>query len=114
MTSDFKDKPTTFEYFKTITEFVESLGPITREVKAQTSYSVNRKFIWFWVYEKTPDGTLYMTVCLDKKLNNPLFHYVKQVSSNRYNHHIEVKSAKIAYSSILKDLVRAGYEFSKQ
>ncbi len=112
MTSDFTDKPTTQAYFKTISNFVESLRPSKRESKAQISYGIKRKFIWFWAYDKTPDGTLYMMVCLDKKLSDSLFHYVKQSSPNRWNHHIEVKSKSIAESKSLKDLVRAGYEFA--
>jgi len=113
MTSDFSGKPMTQAFFDTISQFVESLGPSQREVKAQVSYGVNRKFIWFWAYDKTPDGTLYMTVCLDKQLSDPLFHYVQQVSPNRWNHHIEVKSQEIAESRALRELVRAGYEFAK-
>lgn len=113
MTSDFSGKPKTQRYFAAVSEFVESLGESKREVKAQVSYGIKRKFLWLWAYEKTADGTLYMTVCLDKHLDDPLFHYVKQISPNRYNHHIEVKSQRIAESAALRKLVRAGYEFAK-
>ncbi len=68
----------------------------------------------FVAYEKTPDGTLYMTVCLDKQLGNPHFHSVTQVSPNRWNHHIVVKSEETAKSDWLQRLVREGFEFAKQ
>lgn len=51
-------------------------------------------------------------VCLDRSLSDPLFHYVNQVSANRWNHHIEVKSEAIATSETVKMLVRAGHEFA--
>lgn len=114
MTGDFTTKPKTHDYFMTISQYVESLGESTKEVKAQVSYGVRRKFIWFWAYDKTPDGTLYMTVRLDRRMDDPLFHYVNQVSTNRYNHHIEVKSKEIANSDALRRLVRAGYEFASR
>ena len=101
-------------FFEAIDAFVNSLGPCRREVKAQVGYSVRRKFLWLWAYEKTPDGTLYLTVCLDRKLDDPNFHYVKQVSTNRWNHHVEVKSESIATSSWLRRLIRAGHEFAAQ
>jgi hypothetical protein len=112
MTCDFSGKPRTSEYFAVIGEFLESLGPSEREEKAQVSYGVKRKFAWFWVYEQTRDGTLYMNVTVDRQLSDPVFHNVTQVSPNRWNHHIEVKSRKIATSAGLKDLVRAGYAFA--
>lgn len=114
MTTDFTSKPKTLDFFNTITRYVESLGESAKETKAQTSYGMNRKFIWFWAYDKTPDGTLYMTVCLDEPLDDPMFHYVNQVSKNRWNHHIEVKSEEIANSETVKRLIKAGYEFARK
>ena len=113
MTGDFTDKPTTRSFCEAIDAFVRSLGPCTREVKAQVSYAVRRKFLWMWAYEKTPDGTLYLTVCLDRELEDSRFHYVKQVSKNRWNHHVVVKSEGIAGSDWLRRLIRAGYEFAQ-
>ena len=113
MTGDFTDKPTTQSFFEAIDAFVRSLGPCTRDVKAQVSYSVRRKFLWMWAYEKTPDGTLYLTVCLDEELEDARFHYVKQVSKNRWNHHVVVKSEEIAGSDWLHGLLRVGYAFAQ-
>ncbi len=92
MIGKFTSKPKTQQYFEIIEDYLAALSQCKKEIKAQASFSVNRKFLWLWAYEKTPDGTLYMTVCLDKQLNNPNFHYVTQVSRNRWNHHIVVKS----------------------
>jgi hypothetical protein len=110
--SYFNKKPKTLAFFSTIVAYVHTLGTIKQTVKKQISFSVNRKFLWFWVYDKTPDGTLYMTVCLDEKIDDPHFHYVNQISANRWNHHVVVKSEDIATSSWVKRLVRAGYKFA--
>ncbi len=114
MTCDFTGKPKTQSFAEDIVQYVESLGPVEYEKKAQLSYKVRRKFLWLWVYEKTPDGTLYLTVCLDKELANEHFHYVNQVSAHRWNHHVEVKSEDIATSKWLKELIREGYEFASR
>lgn len=114
MTCDFTGKPQTQKFAEHIVRYVESLGEVVREKKAQLSYGVQRKFLWLWVYEKTPDGTLYLTVCLDKELASKHFHYVKQVSAHRWNHHVEVKSEDIATSAWLKELLREGYAFASR
>lgn len=114
MTANFNGKPRTLAFYSAIAAYVEALGQSKKEVKAQVSYAVNRKFLWLWAYEKTPDGTLYLTVCLDKKLEDPHFHYIKQVSTNRWNHHVEVKSEEIATSEWLHKLIAEGYEFAKK
>ncbi len=110
----FTSKPKTQKYFEIIEGYVRSIGDCKKEIKAQASFSVNRKFLWLWAYEKTSDGTLYMTVCLDKQLNNPNFHYVTQVSPNRWNHHIVIKSEELARSNWLQQLVKEGVEFAKK
>ncbi|PIF02256.1 MAG: hypothetical protein CR996_00765 [Draconibacterium sp.] len=114
MMGTFTSKPKTQQYFEIIEDYVTSLGECKKEIKAQASFSVNRKFLWLWTYEKTSDGTLYMTVCLDKQLNNPHFHYVTQVSPNRWNHHIVVKSEETARSDWLQQLVQKGVKFAKK
>lgn len=114
MIGKFSSKPKTQAYCSTIEEYVNELGPSKKEVKAQVSYAVNRKFLWMWAYERTPDGTLYLTVTLDTKMDDPHFHYVTQVSKNRWNHHVEVKSKEIATSGWLYRLIKAGYEFSQK
>lgn len=113
MIGNFAGKPKTQAFFSSIAAYVHTLGPSKHEVKAQVSYSINRKFLWLWAYEKTPDGTLYLTVCLDKKIENPHFRYVTQVSKNRWNHHVEVTSLQIANSAWLHRLIDAGYKFAK-
>lgn len=112
MISDFTGKPTTQSFFAAIAEYAASLGPVTKDVKAQVSFSVNRKFLWLWAYEKTADGTLYLNVTLDQKIDDSRFNNVSQVSKNRWNHHVDVKSEAIANSDWLHDLIRQGYQFA--
>ena len=58
MISDFSDKPKTDSFYQAIDEYVMSLGKVKRELLAQVSYSVKRKFLRMLAYEKTKDGTL--------------------------------------------------------
>jgi len=114
MISDFSSKPRTHSFFADIDAYVASLGPVGKTLKAQASYSVKRKFLWLWAYEKTPDGILYLTVMLDGEVQDPQFHYVARVSSNRWNHHVEVKSEEMANSEWLHALIREGYAFAQR
>ncbi|WP_222013574.1 DUF5655 domain-containing protein, partial [Rhizobium laguerreae] len=45
---------------------------------------------------------------------DPHFHYVKQTSPKRWNHHLVVKSLNQIESPWFKDLVKAGYEFANK
>ncbi|WP_296197110.1 DUF5655 domain-containing protein [uncultured Microbacterium sp.] len=72
-----------------------------------------RKFLWCWAYEKTADGTLYVMVTLDRELDDPNFHDVSQVSKNRWNHNVVVKTAETANSGWLRKLIRAGYDLAR-
>ncbi|RWX05150.1 hypothetical protein EHI45_30605 [Rhizobium leguminosarum] len=55
-----------------------------------------------------------ITVCLDREVNGPHFHYVKQTSPPRWNHHVVVKSLDQIESPWFKDLVKAGYDFANK
>lgn len=114
MISDFTGKPRTRSYYASIAAFTTGLGPVDTTSKAQVSFSVKRKFLWLWAYEKTADGTLYLNVTLDRRIDDPHFHNVTQVSSHRWNHHVEVKSEAIANSDWLHALIRDGYEFAQR
>ncbi|RRD47433.1 DUF5655 domain-containing protein [Tessaracoccus sp. OH4464_COT-324] len=114
MTSDFSGKPKTDSFYQAIDEYVMSLGEVEREFRSQVSYAVNRKFLWMWAYEKTADGTLYFNVALDRREDDKNIHKVTQVSPNRWNHHVEVKSLQMAKSRWLRALIGKGFEFSTQ
>ena len=112
MICEFPDQPRTRKYAESIGEFVRSLGPVTVERKAQESYAVTRKFLWLWAYERTADGTLYLSVLLDREVSDPHLHDVTRVSAHRWNHSVVVTSAAEARSGWLHDLLRAGYAFA--
>jgi hypothetical protein len=114
MISDFSGKPRTLGYYASIDAFVMGHEDVARSAKAQVSYSVNRKFLWLWAYEQTADGTLYLNVTLDHVVTEDRVHRVTQVSTNRWNHHVEVKSARTATSAWLRRLITAGLEFARQ
>ncbi|MBO3724888.1 hypothetical protein J5X07_07580 [Actinomyces bowdenii] len=112
MIGDFSDKPVTAGIYATIESYVLSLGTVTKHVTSQVSFSVNRKFLWAWAYEKTPDGTLFLNVRLARPMGGPRLHRVSQISANRWNHHVVVRTLEAADSTWLRDLLRAGYEFA--
>lgn len=114
MTGDFAGKPKTQSFLTAIAAYTASLGPVTKDTKAQVRFSVNRTFLWLWAYEKTADGTLYLTVTLDRSIDDPHFHDVSQVGKNRWNHHVVVKSEAIANSDWLHALIREGYAFARR
>jgi len=114
MTGNFSSKPKTRELAEQIIALVQSLGPSQLETKGQMTFAGKRKFLWMWTYGRTGDGTLYVTVCLDREINDPHFHYVKRVSPNRWNHHVVVRSPEQINSQWFKELVEAGYAFSRK
>ncbi len=114
MISDFSRKPRTLGYYEAIDAFVMEHEGVQRSFKAQVSYAVNRTFLWLWAYEKTADGTLYLNVTLDHVVGDDRIHRVTQVSTNRWNHHVEVKAARTASSAWLRRLITAGLEFARR
>ena len=112
MIGDFSGKPATAAMYTAIESYVMSLGSAAKHLTAQVSFSGNRKFLWIWAYEKTSDGTLFLNVRLDRPMEDPHFHRVSQISTNRWNHHVVVKTMEAAQSDWLRDLIRAGYEFA--
>ncbi len=65
-----------------------------------------------WSYDHIADGTLYVTICLDRELHGPHFHYVRQVSTNRWNHHVVVRSVEQVQAQWFRELLELGYAFS--
>jgi len=113
MIGDFTGKPDTQSFAAAITYYAISLGPVTTELKAQLSFAAYRKFLWLWAYEKTADGTLYLNVTVDRRIDDPGIHAITQISANRWNHHVVVKSEATARSDWLHALIRAGYESAR-
>ncbi len=112
MISDFSAKPTTDGYARQVDDYVRSLGPVTRELRAQVSYRVRRKFLWLWAYERTADGTLFLSVLLDREHPSPHVHAITRTSPNRFNHSVVLTSPEEADSGWLRELIGAGYEFA--
>jgi hypothetical protein len=112
MTGNFRTKPKTLALAERIIGLVQTLGPGHQEIKGQMTFAGKRKFLWMWTYGHTADGTLYVTVCLDRKIDSPNFQYVKQVSPNRWNHHVVVRSFEQIDSRWFNELIEAGHVFS--
>ena len=112
MIGRFSGKPERATMYTADESYAMSHGAVTKHLTAQVSFSVNRKFLWVWAYERTGDGTLFLNVRLDRPVEDPRFHRVDQVSANRWNHHVVVKTMEAEQSDWLKDLIRAGHEFA--
>ena len=80
MIGTFEGKPETLRCFQSIDSYIRPLDGVETEVKSQISYKVFRKFLWMWSYEKTADGTLFLSFLLDRKIENSFIHGVSQVS----------------------------------
>lgn len=114
MIGHFDKKPLTESFYQIIDRYVSSLVGIQKELKAQLSYSVNRKFLWLWSYEKTADGTLFMSILLDEEVKNPHIHEINHVSKNRWNHSIVIKDKGLVESEWFKKLLDKGYVFASK
>ncbi|MDR7330422.1 DUF5655 domain-containing protein [Corynebacterium guangdongense] len=112
MIGDFSAKPATDAYAREIDGYVRSLGPVTRQRRAQVSYRVKRKFLWLWVYEQTADGTLFLSVLLDHEHPVPGVQAITRSSPNRWSHSVVLRSPEAAASGWLRELIGAGYEFA--
>ena len=112
MTGGFSAKPKTAAFARQIVRQIDALGPTKKDLKAQASFAIKRKFLWLWTYGHTADGTLYMTVLLDHPVESDQFHYVKQVGPHRWNHHVVVKSHDQIKAPAVRDLLAAGYAFA--
>ena len=112
MIGDFSGKPASAAMYAAIESYALSLGSVTKHLTAQVSFSINRKFLWIWAYERTGDGNLFPNVRLIRAVGAPHLHCVDPISANRWNHHVVVKTMKAAQSDWLRDLIRAGHEFA--
>ncbi|MDR0366319.1 MAG: DUF5655 domain-containing protein [Bifidobacteriaceae bacterium] len=113
MISHFAGKPETQRFFDAIAAYTTALGPVSFETRAQASFAVKRKFLWLWAYEKTADGVLYVNLRLDRHLEDSRFHNVTQVSANRWNYHVVVRSEATATGDWLRGTIRQAYEFAR-
>jgi hypothetical protein len=112
--SYFEGKPLSYEHFKAIYQKVRSLGNFDVTVKSQISFSVNRKFAWFWLYNVTkanPNGVLHVMLCLDRPVEDRHVRDISQISRNRWNHQIVIRTLRDANSEWLRKLLEAAYSF---
>jgi hypothetical protein len=110
----FDGKPKTHRIFKAVHDYVHTLGPFQVSVGSQISLGVNRKFAWFWLYnvtQKNPNGTLHAMLRLDQRIDDPHIRQIDQISKNRWNHQIIIRTAEDARSKWFKELIRAAYNF---
>ena len=110
----FTGKPRSFEIFKVVHDRVRSFGPFDVTVKSQISFGVERNFAWFWLYnvtKKDPNGILHTSVRLDRNIDDPHVRNIEQISRNRWNHQVVIRTMADARSRWLSRLMEAAYEF---
>lgn len=91
----FRGKPTAREIFDVIRSRIDAGTPNTVEVGSQISFAARRKFAWVWLYNVTkrnPSGVLHLMLRLDRRVEHPGIRQITQVSRNRWNHQIVVRS----------------------
>ena len=113
----FDTKPETYEIFKAVFRQVGSLGPFEVTVASQISFGVRRKFAWFWLYNvtrKNPSGILHVSLRMDEPVEDPNIRAVTQISKNRWNHQIVVRTLNDAKSAWMRRLLEASYGFGSR
>ena len=112
MIGRFENKPQTQAIFNKVDSYIHSIGNVEIEIKSQISYKLQRKFCWMWSYEKTKDGTLFLAFLLDEKIDASFIHAVTQVSKNRWNHNVVLKSLEDAEDPNLREALSKSYHFA--
>lgn len=110
----FKGKPETYEIYKAIEKRLAALGPSEVTVKSQISFGANRKFAWFWLYNvtrKNPNGILHIMLAIDHKVDDSHVRDISQISNNRWNHQIVIRTLEDAKSDWLGRLLREAYSY---
>lgn len=113
----FAGKPQTRPLFDVIAERIAACGPSELEVKSQISFGVERKFAWFWLYnvtKKNPSGVLHLMLALDEPVEDSHVREVTQISKNRWNHQIVIRSMDDASSEWLGELIEKAYEYGSR
>lgn len=113
----FEGKPDTHEIFRVVAERIEALGSNTVEVRSQISFAVERKFAWFWLYnvtKKNPSGILHLMLAIGDRVDEPRVRQVSQISGNRWNHQIVIRTLEDARSDWLGELLIGAYEYGRR
>jgi len=110
----FEGKPKTKEIFEAVNQQVRPLGPFEVSIGSQISFGAERKFAWFWLYnvtQKNPNGILHTTLRIDERIDDPHIRAITQISKNRWNHQVVVRTLKDARSAWMQRLLGAAYRF---
>lgn len=110
----FDGKPVTHQIYREVEKRIRRLGPAERTIKTQISFGVNRKFAWVWLYNvtrKNPNGILHLTLALDHDAEDPHVRDISQVSKNRWNHQIVIRTLDDARSDWLGELLEHAYRY---
>lgn len=113
----FEGKPDAYEIFKAVLARVRALGSFDVTVASQISLGVDRKFAWFWLYnitQKNPSGILHVMLRIDRRVDDPHVRHIEQVSKNRWNHQIVLRTPDDAQSRWLGDLLEAAFGFGRR
>jgi hypothetical protein len=113
----FEGKPETYKIFMAVFQQVQSLGSFEVSVRSQISFSGERQFAWFWLYKvtrKNPNGILHTTLRMDERVDDPHIRAITQISRNRWNHQVVIRTLKDANSAWMRRLLEAAYRFGSR
>lgn len=110
----FAGKPESREIFEVIAARIAEQGPSEVSVASQISFKVNRKFAWFWLYNvtrKNPSGVPHLMLAIAKRMEDPHVREINQISKNRWNHQVVVRTVDEARSVWLGESIAAAYQY---
>ncbi len=110
----FEGKPETYKIFNAVFRRLQSLGSFEVSVRSQISFSVERQFAWFWLYNvtrKNPNGILHTTLRMDERIDDPHIRAITRIGKNRWNHQVVIHTLKDANSAWMRRLLEAAYRF---
>jgi len=113
----FEGKPQSYEIFEAVYDRVTGFGPFDVSVASQISFSVHRKFAWFWLYNVTkrdPNGVPHIMLLLEERFDDPRVRNIEQVSKNRWNHQIVLRTLEDGTSEWLRPLLQAAYRLGSK
>lgn len=113
----FDGRPGSRAIFLTLRDRIASMGPSETMVGSQISFGAHRKFAWFWLYNvtsKNPDGVPHLMLAIDRRIDDPHVRDINQISTNRWNHQIVIRTMDDARSDWLGDLLERAFAYGSR
>jgi hypothetical protein len=113
----FSERPGAFMLFEKVRLFIESIGPVTREVtKTQVSFGTTRKFAWVWLPQtytkKRPEKSITLTFALGRHITHDRIAEAVEPRPGRWTHHVIIEKEEDLNADV-QEWLREAHAFSK-